>query len=280
MSLISKKRAKVFCITNGKNKLKMTQKKLEQIPPSGSYSFEIEPYFCDFHGEATPSMLMYFLLHTATRHAEERGFGYSSMLSQNRAWVLSKVRMKLLERARSNDRIEVSTWVEDFGRLSCKRHWAIRNEEGELLLIASSIWAVIDLSTRRLSTLSDLDSPYRKTLRETIDIPSPSRLVWNKNGAIVATRRVEVCYNDVDINGHLNSVRLLEYLLDVFEQSQYQQKQVVSIELNYHMEGYFGDKLEVLRHAIDENQDSLAVVRSEDMLCVSKIEWEKRSAQH
>ena len=42
----------------------------------GNYRFNIDAYLTDFRGKATLPQMSSFILQAATKHAEERGFGY------------------------------------------------------------------------------------------------------------------------------------------------------------------------------------------------------------
>ena len=43
----------------------------------GKYRFEVVSYQLDFQGQVPLSLLGYYLLHAASAHAADRGFGYT-----------------------------------------------------------------------------------------------------------------------------------------------------------------------------------------------------------
>ena len=66
-------------------------KKTEQpIGKVGTYAYQTEVYSLDFRGRLTIPTLGDYLLHAATCHAAERGYGYEDMEARNTAWVLSR----------------------------------------------------------------------------------------------------------------------------------------------------------------------------------------------
>ena len=58
-------------------------------------------------------------------------------------------------------------------------------------------------------------------------------------------------YADLDINGHVNSIRYIEMLLNYFTADEMKQHPVKRIEMAYCLEAYCGDLLDIY-HSIDE----------------------------
>ena len=50
-----------------------------------------------------------------------------------------------------------------------------------------------------------------------------------------------VRYSDIDLNGHLNNTKYIEYILDMKNSSFYKKKEIVSILINYEKELMDGD---------------------------------------
>ncbi len=122
----------------------------------GSYKFKIDAYLTDFRGKTTLPMIGNFMLQAATKHAEERGFGYSHMKSINLVWVLSRMAVELFEYPDNDSIITINTWVTDVNRLFTERYFSFENEEGKEIGFAKSLWAAIDWETRKLSNLLEL----------------------------------------------------------------------------------------------------------------------------
>ena len=65
-------------------------------------------------------------------------------------------------------------------------------------------------------------------------------------------RSVEMYYNDIDINGHVNSIKYMEHVLDLFPKDWYAGHVIRRFEMAYVAESYFGDVLSFFR---EENAD-------------------------
>ena len=62
-------------------------------------------------------------------------------------------------------------------------------------------------------------------------------------------------YTDIDVNQHVNNVRLVEAILDCFSIEQYKGRQIISIQVNYLDELKYGDGLRVYKGKIGGNED-------------------------
>jgi acyl-ACP thioesterase len=59
----------------------------------------------------------------------------------------------------------------------------------------------------------------------------------------VPLRTISTYYSDVDINGHINSVKYIEHLLDLYPRVQFEQHRLRRFEIAYKAESYLGDTL-------------------------------------
>ena len=76
-------------------------------------------------------------------------------------------------------------------------------------------------------------------------------------------------YSDVDVNGHVNSVKYIEHVLDMFPLEKFVENRVARFEVAYVAESYFGDTLRFYReHSVqtdDGEEYTLSIAkRNED----------------
>lgn len=241
----------------------------------GRYEFTIDAYLADFRGKATLPMIGGFMLQAATKHAEERGFGYSAMTSQQRVWVLSRIAIELFEYPKNDTVMVVKTWVADVNRLFTQRYFSFENAEGKEIGFAKSLWASIDLNTRKPTNVLE-----QKGLSDYIEkdkicaIEGMTKIPVLKDNYEPATSFV-VKYSDVDINKHLNSMKYIEHFVDVFDIDMFKEKEIRRIEINYVSEGRYGSVLDILKR--EEEKDSVFILEMKDgdnTVCSTKIIWE------
>jgi acyl-ACP thioesterase len=83
-------------------------------------------------------------------------------------------------------------------------------------------------------------------------------------------------YSDIDINGHVNSVRYIEHILDLLPLEKHREERLKRFEIAYITESYFGDQLDIYMDE-DKNENVYMVeVRkhfSGEVVCRAKMEW-------
>lgn len=264
----------LFCTFTGCFKLTLLFIELIiMISLVGRYEFTIDAYLTDFRGKATLPMIGGFMLQVATKHAEERGFGYSAMTSQERVWVLSRMAIEIFEYPKNDTIMVIKTWVASVNRLFTERYFAFEDKDGKEIGFAKSLWASIDLKTRKPTNILELEglSDYIDSERQ-CPIETTNRIPPLKDSYELATDFI-VKYSDVDINRHLNSMKYIEHLVDVFDIDMFKEKEIHRIEINYIAEGHYGTKLDILKREEENNSYILEMKDGEINICSARIIW-------
>jgi acyl-ACP thioesterase len=243
------------------------------FPKVGSFKFHIESYVCDFTGKATLPVISNFILQAATIHAHERGFGYNNILKDNVAWVLSRLSIEMSEYPEHDEDLTVETWVENVTRFFTQRCFCFINKNKRIIGYARTIWAAIDIETRR-----PIDIPvWRPDLQDYI--VEEKKCPVEKLAKIPAINGLEpsmgysVRYSDIDINKHMNSVKYMEHIVNTFDLNIFKEKFIHKFEIVYLAEGTFGDKLKLYKQLISENEYVIDTKKGEESICRSRIIW-------
>lgn len=238
----------------------------------GTYAFVAEPFHVDFNGKLTLGVLGNHLLNCAGFHATDRGFGISTLNEENYTWVLSRLAIEMDDMPDQYDSFSIQTWVENVYRLFTDRNFAIINKDGVKIGYARSIWAMINMNTRKPADLlhmhggnivdyicKEMDCPIDKPGRIKVDA---------KEASDILTAR----YSDIDINGHVNSIRYIEHILDLFPIEYYQAMRIRRFEIAYITEGYYGDELKFYKEEIGGGEFSVEVRKNGDeIVCRGKV---------
>lgn len=238
----------------------------------GVYSLVAEPFHVDFNGKLTLGVLGNHLLNCAGFHATDRGFGIAGLNKDNHTWVLSRLAVEMSDMPNQYEKFAIETWVENVYRLFTDRNFAILNKDGAKIGYARSVWAMIDIKTRKPADLLHIhDGNIANYICGGVDCPieKPER---------VKVETKEVCetltakYNDIDINGHVNSIRYIEHILDLFPIEYYQTMRIHRFEIAYVAESYYGEKLNFYKEEVG-NRAFCVEVRKNDkqVVCRSKI---------
>ena len=90
-------------------------------------------------------------------------------------------------------------------------------------------------------------------------------------------RTIDTYYNDVDINGHINSVKYIEHVLDLWPLDWYRDHDVHRFEIAYVAEAHAGDQLSFYREQTVDNEFCVRIVRQDGTECCrSKILFRER----
>ena len=240
----------------------------------GSYQFIAEPFHVDFNGRLTMGVLGNHLLNCAGFHASDRGFGIATLNEDNYTWVLSRLAIELDEMPYQYEKFSIQTWVENVYRLFTDRNFAIINKDGKKIGYARSVWAMINLHTRKPADLLALHggSITDYVCEEPCPIEKPSRI---KVSTINPVATLKARYSDIDINGHVNSIRYIEHILDLFPIEMYKAKRIRRFEMAYVAESYYDDELSFFQEEANENEYHIEVKKNGDeVVCRSKIIFE------
>ncbi len=240
----------------------------------GTYQFVAEPFHVDFNGRLTMGVLGNHLLNCAGFHANDRGFGIATLNEDNYTWVLSRLAIELDEMPYQYENFSVQTWVENVYRLFTDRNFAIIDKDGKKIGYARSVWAMINLNTRKPADLLTLHggSIVDYVCDEPCPIEKPSRIKVTSDQPIAT---LTAKYSDIDINGHVNSIRYIEHILDLFPIELYKTKRIRRFEMAYVAEGYFGDELSFFCDEVNANEFHVEVKKNgNEVVCRSKVIFE------
>ncbi len=210
----------------------------------GRYRNLAEPFHCDMNMELFMGHLGNHLLNAADFHSNDRGFGMVYLQSIHKTWVLSRLVIEMDEMPRIYDEFYVETWVESVIRHFTNRSFRIEDKDGRSIGYGRSIWAMIDTETRQPTNLLDVRNgeimDWLETEKEN-PIGKPSRVKMSADARLVGEYVAK--YNDVDINGHVNSVKSIEHVLDLFPTETYCKKRLQRFDIAYVAESHAGDTL-------------------------------------
>ena len=237
----------------------------------GKYDFIAEPFHVDFAGRLTMEVLGNHLLNCAGFHATERGFGIAELNENHYTWVLSRLAIEMEEYPEQYEKFSVQTWVENVYRLFTDRNFSILDRDGKPVGYARSVWAMIDMSSRKPADLLALHGGSIADYVCRIDCPidKPGRI---KVGTAEPVGVHLTKYSDIDCNGHVNSIKYIEHILDLFHIDIFRDKMVHRFEMAYVAESHYGDELTFYREQTSENEFNFEVRKNgSDVAVRSKV---------
>lgn len=240
---------------------------MEKENKIGSYDFVAEPFHVDFTEKLTMGVLGNHLLNCAGIHAAERGFGIAELNENHYTWVLSRLAVEMEEMPRAYEKFSIRTWVENVYRLFTDRNFEIVNAAGKPIGYARSIWAMISMETRKPADLlalhgggitdyiCDKECPIEKASRVKVNEAEP-------------VARYTAKYGDIDLNGHVNSVKYIEHALNLFPLEMFREKKLRRFEVAYVAESYYGDTLCFYREQVGEGEYDIEIKKNDTEVVV------------
>ena len=131
-----------------------------------------------------------------------------------------------------------------------------------------SVWAMIDTESRQPADLLAINdgSICEWTEREKVcPIEKGGRVRMTAEAQPVRT--IDTYYNDVDINGHINSVKYIEHVLDLWPLDWHREHPVRRFEIAYVAEAHQGDRLTLQREQTGEQEWCVRICRDGDVEC-------------
>lgn len=234
----------------------------------GSYEFLAEPFHCDFSGRLFMGHLGNHMLNAADFHSTDRGFGMKYLMTIKRSWVLSRLAIEMDEMPAMYTRFNVETWVESAMRYFTSRNFRVVDDEGKVYGYGRSIWAMIDTETRQPTDIYAIDNgAIEKWIEKEKSCPIDrgGRVKMTDKAELVRT--IETYYNDVDINGHINSVKYIEHVLDLWPLDWYRDHAIRRLEIAYVAEAHQGDSLSLYCEQGGDLEYCVRIVRTDGTEC-------------
>lgn len=227
------------------------------------FSFHVEPFTDDVTSHLSWRNLGLQLLACAGYHADTHGFGFEHMSQYHRAWVLSRLVMDFEDRPCTHQEYCIETFVNKVYRQFTDRMFIVSTGD-KTLGYGYSTWALIDYETRMPVNLDDLpNGGFQAALTDrTLPIDGPGR-IRVKSQEPVASHHVG--FTDLDVNGHVNSMRYIELLLDQYITNA--EQTIRRIDIAYAHETMLGENLLIFKEGEHQyeirKEDGSLVVRAE-----------------
>ena len=192
----------------------------------------------DFNGVARASALMRYIQSAAQTQLTEGGMSYDNLKKQNRAFILSKIKMEFTNTLRAYEPITAVTYPCKSRGYSFLRCYKLI-KDGVTVGRAVSVWALIDTATRALVKVNDFDLGLETY--DPLDLPL-SRIVIPSDVSKVGTYIVN--YSDTDQNKHMNNTRYPDMYSNFLPLDK---MRIESLTISYLNEATAGDELTVER---------------------------------
>ena len=222
-----------------------------------SEDIKIRAFMVDRNREANVVAIQNMCQEVAGNHANFRQLGFEGMQVRGLAWVLNRLKIKVFQFPKWTETVTVKTWVSQMQPFS-HRHFQIilPDTEGVILANIYTIWIPIDVVTKRPKRVVDFEMPLHEVV---YDCEIPEKLVFTEGGIFSSERQVQ--YSDLDMLGHVNNAKYVEWLLDDFYKNNNYGKPKI-LEINYLGEVFEGATVQI--YAQKEEREVVYTVKNKE----------------
>lgn len=207
-----------------------------------SKEYNIRTYECDKNSHLRILTLMNILQDMADSHATDLNLGLEFCLANGLAWVGSNYQVRIKRLPGLHETIKVVTWPAEEKKIGAVRDFIVYDEAGEVIIVASSQWILIDFARRRPVSLRAHLPEYtviaERSLPTTFEkLPEPERVDMVKTFA--------VRFDDIDINNHVNNAVYPLWATEAVPMALRETHFPAEIEIAFKKEGHLGEDVEI-----------------------------------
>ncbi len=212
----------------------------------------------DFTRSLKCSTLFGYLQDTAGEAADKLGAGIDTIAERyNVSWILARIRVEFDRIPTWNESITVETWPHPPGRLEFERDYRVRDAQGDIIIKSVSNWVLFDINTRELRKSDFIEMNYPPFFQEHALDCRPGRL--KPFGQPEEVYKKLIGYSDVDLNGHINNSRYIDYIMDCLPVESHKNYCLKALEVNYIKEAFPGDTLVMYRDIPTDGLDMIYI---------------------
>ena len=175
----------------------------------------------------------------ADRNSEDIGSGKEVTMNKGMLWVLLRTYVEFDEMPNFLDKVTFYSYPSGFkGKTFFNRQGGMI-KDGKPVIRLSSTWCLIDKDTRKLIFNPNLPLVSEES---ELTIKDPDKI--EKEPTSYIESRI-ARYSDGDLNGHLNNVKYVDWILDTHEPEFYKKNVLKTLLINYESEVRLGEKLDI-----------------------------------
>jgi medium-chain acyl-[acyl-carrier-protein] hydrolase len=214
------------------------------IAPDASDKYEkvfyLHSYNIDKDRTLSITSLIEFLLETAGFHTEVCGVGWKVLKDHNVFWVLSNLFIKFNEFPVWNQEIKIETWSTGLKGVFAQRCFIVYNSTGKILMKATSDWLMVNTLSRRIVRADRFMGEFPHRSEKLFEFKVPQILIPEN---LKTVTNLKVQYSEIDMNGHMNSAKYPERIINAIGLKYLNKTNLDYINLSYIKESVYDEQI-------------------------------------
>lgn len=212
-----------------------------------SENFKVKFHETDANEIAGVSQIFKYIQEAAMCQLNHQHPSYRELLEQKKAFVLSAIRLEMHAPIFAYDEIIARSWACPSRGVNFVRSYELERD-GEILCEATSMWALISTTERKLYGVEEIDtSAY--FMDEPIQTERPVRVRIPSALPMSLVGEYIVQYSDIDMNGHMNNTNYPRIISDRIPNIE--KLRIKSIGIYFANEAKLGDTLKIYMSRVD-----------------------------
>lgn len=175
----------------------------------------------------------------STFQSEDLGIGVKYLRDQDLAWVVCSWQIEIYKYPRVGDRITTGSFAYDFKSFLGYRNYFMKDENGEYISKATSIWVLMNTSTGKMIKADEKQiNLYGK--EEKLDMEYKSRKIPVPE-ELTEMNSMEIKTYHLDPNGHVNNGQFVNIAAGSIASFKNEKFRPASIRAEYKKQGYLGN---------------------------------------
>ena len=193
----------------------------------------IIPYYdTDIDGRVSPYNILKYFGETSSSHTDEFLFDKKED-NHNYGWMLYRWKVKIDKYPKAKDKIYIETWISKLDRFYIYREFRVLNEEDEVLVIASTVWIMVDMKKKRPIRIPSDFLGKSEILDESnfTEFENFKEKIHFEKDIAFKVRR-----SDIDYNNHVNNTKYLLWIIEGVPNNIYENYILSEFEIVYKKE--------------------------------------------
>lgn len=218
------------------------------MEPFYSQTYEVTDIAVNRYGRMKTSMILFLAQEIAGQHCNLLSVDYDTLAAKQMFWAVTRHRVQITRLPVRGETIRIETWPMPTTRVAYPRSVVAYDAEGNECFRSISLWVLMDLEKRSMILPGKSGIDVVGTLRG-MELDSPGGLVAK---TMHNHRSRQVCFTDLDRNGHMNNTRYMDWIDDLLPSAFHEQHSPREFTVCYLSESREGQTLDMSWDILEE----------------------------
>ena len=209
------------------------------MEPIYAQEFEITDLHVDCFGRLLPGKILFLMQEVAGNHFAELSMDYDSLAKRGLFWAITRNKVQVTRLPMRGETIRLETWPMPTTRVAYPRSIVAYDEAGNEVFRSITLWVLMDLNNRAMVLPGKSGIEVAGTLRGN-ELAAPLGLPVK---TLINQCSRNVCFTDLDRNGHMNNTKYLDWIYDLLPASFHREHCIREFTLSYLNEAREGQPL-------------------------------------